>query len=74
QIHPHFIKNLISKNTSISQGDLKLATLIKLNLSNPEISSILGISSESVRKNRYRFRKKLNFTTDESLLEFISEL
>jgi len=74
QIHPHFIKNLMSKNTSISQGDLKLATLIKLNLSNPEISSILGISAESVRKNKYRFRKKINFNDDESLRKFITEL
>ncbi len=74
QIHPHFIKNLVLKNNSISQGDLKLATLIKLNLSNPEISSILGISAESVRKNKYRFRKKLNFTEDESLRKFIAEI
>ena len=73
-IHPNFIKNIVCYNSSISSGELKLASLLRLHLSNPEISSILGISPESVRKNKYRFRKKLQFETDEALQNFISNL
>ncbi|MCD2258826.1 tetratricopeptide repeat protein [Psychroserpens luteolus] len=74
QVHPNFITNLVQHNSSISQGDLKLAALLRLNLSNFEISSILGISPESVRKNKYRIRKKLAFDTDAQLQDFINNI
>ncbi|MDC9722636.1 MAG: tetratricopeptide repeat protein [Urechidicola sp.] len=74
QVHPKFIQNLSKHFPSTSSGDLKMGSMLKLNLSNTEISSIFGISPESVRKNKYRFRKKLNFKTDEALQGFINQL
>ncbi len=74
QVHPKFIQNLSKHFPSTSSGDLKMGSMLKLNLSNAEISSIFGISPESVRKNKYRFRKKLDFKTDETLQDFINQL
>ncbi len=74
QVHPHFISNLVKKHPATSQGDLRLAALLKLNLSNAEIGAILGISIDSVRKNKYRFRKKLDLDTDKALTELITRL
>lgn len=74
QVHPKFIQSLSKHFPATSSGDLKMGAMLKLNLSNAEISSIFGISPESVRKNKYRFRKKLDFKTDETLQDFINQL
>lgn len=74
QVYPKFIHNLSQEYPSTSSGDLRIGSMLKLNLSNYEISSIFGISPESVQKNKYRFRKKLDFITDEDLQDFINKL
>ncbi|MCB0427824.1 MAG: sigma-70 family RNA polymerase sigma factor, partial [Mangrovimonas sp.] len=44
------------------------------NMSTKEIANILNISVEGVKKARYRLRKKLDLTTDDSLHEQIIKL
>jgi DNA-binding CsgD family transcriptional regulator len=51
-----------------------LMSLLKMNLSSKEIANILNISMEGVKKARYRLRKKLNLSTEESLQELVIEL
>ena len=57
---------------ALSQRDLKLCALIKLNFSCKEMAKLLGISVESAHTSRYRLRKKLNLTRDVNLTEFIA--
>ena len=45
--------------------------LLKMNLSSKEIANILNISTEGVKKARYRLRKKLNLSSDDSLQEVV---
>lgn len=71
RIHPGFYDNLIQKNFNLSKAEVRLAMLIKLNLSTFEMAQILGISEDSVRKTNLRLRKKLDIETPEQLLEFI---
>ena len=73
-LHPSFIENISMEISKISAGEIKLCCLLKLNLSNFEVASILGISSESVRKNKYRLRQKHSFETDESFQRYIASL
>ena len=58
----------------VSTNDLRLMSLLKMNLSSKEIANILNISIEGVKKARYRLRKKLNLNTEESLQELVIEL
>ena len=74
QVHPDFIRKIQQSNKSITPGEIKLAALLRLNLSNAEMSSVLGISLESVRKSKYRFRKKLALSTDKELQSFINTI
>ena len=73
QLYPNFISKM-NECTSFSNSEIKTATLIKLNLSNSEISSILGISPESVRKSKYRLRQKLNLESNNDLTSFILKI
>ncbi len=72
-INQNFYKNLKTKFPELSQKDLKVCALIKLNFSSKDMASLLGISVESVHTSRYRLRKKLNLERSENLSEFIDE-
>lgn len=74
QINQSFYQNLNNKFPSLGQTDLKICALIKLNFSSKEMSSLLGISIESVHTSRYRLRKKLGLERNESLTEFINSI
>lgn len=73
-LNKNFYIRLKEAYPEISQNDLKLCALIKLNLSIKEMAGILNISPDSVKTARYRLRKKLQLSSEENLSEFISKL
>lgn len=72
-INQNFYKNLKTDFPDLSQKDLKVCALIKLNFSSKDMASLLGISVESVHTSRYRLRKKLNLERAENLSDFIGQ-
>ncbi|MGB5236435.1 MAG: LuxR C-terminal-related transcriptional regulator, partial [Flavobacteriaceae bacterium] len=58
----------------ITKNELRLMALLKMNLSSKEIATILNISSEGIKKARYRLRKKLDISSEESLQEMVLSL
>jgi hypothetical protein len=48
----------------LTVAEERLYALEKMNVSTTQIAWMLGISKESVRKARYRLRKKINFSED----------
>lgn len=73
-LHKDFNATIMKKYPEISNNDLRLMSLLKMNLSSKEIAHILNISNEGVKKARYRLRKKMNLATDDSLQEIIIKL
>ncbi|MEO7989433.1 MAG: tetratricopeptide repeat protein [Chryseolinea sp.] len=73
-IYPAFFSKLRYKYPTITVSELRLSALIKLKLSIKEIASMLGISPDSVKTSRYRFKKKLGLTENETVEEFIEVL
>jgi tetratricopeptide (TPR) repeat protein/DNA-binding NarL/FixJ family response regulator len=71
KVHQDFFKKLNQPGKELTPGELKLASLMRMNLSSREIASTLGISQESLRISRYRLRKKLNLEKGESLQQFL---
>lgn len=57
--YPQYYKNLILENPDITESNLRIITLMKLSLSNQEVSSLLGITVDAVKKSKQRLRKKL---------------
>lgn len=74
QVHQHFFIRLHQKYPTLSPAETRLITLIKLNLNIKEISAMLGITPESVRKARQRVRKKLNINETDELEELIRSI
>lgn len=71
QVHKDFNSKVKSSYPEVTPSELRFLSLIKMNLSSKEIASILNISQEGIKKARYRVRKKLGLTADESLENLI---
>jgi tetratricopeptide (TPR) repeat protein len=71
KVHQSFFSTLTTHYPSLSAAELRLLSLIKMNLSSADIATMLGITSDSLRVNRYRVKKKLNLAQGESLTAFI---
>ncbi len=71
KVHQDFFKNIQERSGGLTPAEMKLASLMRLNLSSKEIASSLGISMDSLRISRYRLRKKLNLQKDDSLQQFL---
>jgi tetratricopeptide (TPR) repeat protein len=67
EVHPDFLQNLQTRYTTLSKSEMRLACLLRMNLSSKEISGLLNISHEGIKKARYRLRKKLELDTQDDL-------
>jgi ligand-binding sensor domain-containing protein len=74
EVYPNFFASVRLRFPDITTAELRLAALIKMNLSIKEASYMLGISIESVKKSRYRLKKKLQLQEEDSLEEFVRKL
>jgi hypothetical protein len=75
QVYPDFLKNLHEKYQDLSPAETRLLVLLKLNIKSKEMAYMLGVSIESLRKARYRLRKKLeNLQVDTNLEELLAHL
>ncbi|WP_183559918.1 tetratricopeptide repeat protein [Mucilaginibacter sp. SP1R1] len=74
QVHQRFFDKLKQHTNDLTSTDIRLISLLKVNLDSKDIASLLGISSDSLRVARYRLRKKLNIQQGENLSTFIQAL
>ena len=70
-IHPRFYENLNKICPSLTANDLKLASMLRMNLSSKEIASLTLRSLDSIHIARYRLRKKLDVEDDSHLVNFL---
>jgi tetratricopeptide (TPR) repeat protein len=72
--HPGFMPQLKSIAPDITTAEIRLAALIKLNLGNKHIASMLGIGTDAVRKTKSRLRQRLQVTQEDGLEDFIKTI
>jgi DNA-binding CsgD family transcriptional regulator len=58
----------------LSATEIKIAALLKLNLTTKEIAAITFKSDGGIKITRYRLRKKLALTSDENLVPFLMKI
>jgi tetratricopeptide (TPR) repeat protein len=73
-IHKSFFKRLKDKCPGVTQHDMQLCSYVKLNLNTKEIARLMNITPESVNTHRYRLRKKLELSAEETLDDFVHQL
>ena len=70
-VHNNFDVKLKSDFPDVSESEIRLAALLKMNLSTKEIASLLHVLPDSVLKSKYRLKKKLGLGKESDLLEFL---
>lgn len=73
-VHHNFFRALKERWPELTNSDLKLCALLKLNMNMKEAARVLGISPESVKTARYRLRKKFELSQDDNLVDFVLNL
>lgn len=58
----------------LTQNDLRLIGMLQLGMTPQEIRTLLNITPDSLKKSRYRLRKKLGLSTEQNLEEFFKSL
>lgn len=74
KLNPGFFDFFHDRFPEITAAEIRLAALIKLNLSNIEMARTLAISPDSVRKTNLRLRKKLNIESADDLTRFVKAI
>lgn len=74
KVNNGFFSQLNARFPDLTGNDLRLCSLIKLNLENKQMASILGISPESIKVSRHRLRKRLGLDSDQNLSAFLTSL
>lgn len=71
QVHSDFFTHLKDSFPGLSSAELKLCSLLRMNMNIKEMANIMAISPDSVKTARYRLRKKLDLSPDQSLNDFL---
>ncbi|SEW53948.1 tetratricopeptide repeat protein [Chitinophaga arvensicola] len=74
QVHQVFFDKLNALYSDLTNNDIKLLALHKMNMDSKDMATILGISPDSLRVARYRLRKKLNIAEGDTLNTFVQGL
>lgn len=74
EVHQDFFVQLQSQHPGLTPAETRLCALLKLNLSSKDISTIMGISTDSLRIARYRLRKKLQLPKEVKLNNFVTNI
>ena len=74
KVHHEFLGNLSARYPELTRMELKIAALLKLNMSTKEIADLLSLSERNIRNHRYRLRKKLGLAEQVNLTTFLASL
>ena len=72
EVHKDFFNKLKAKHPALTKTELKFCAYLRIHLSSSQISSVLNVTNEGIKKNRYRIRKKLDLSPKDSLEDYIS--
>ena len=70
-VHQGFLDTLVNRYGTFSKSEIRLVSLLKMNLSSKDIADTLNISDEGIKKARYRLRKKLALESEDDLQGFL---
>jgi DNA-binding CsgD family transcriptional regulator len=69
QVYQGFFTRLKEKLPDLTQAEIRLVCLSKLKLDTKQMAGILGVSTDTIKKTRYRLRKKLGLSGEDNIEE-----
>ena len=69
-----FIEKLSKKYPALTRVELKICSMIKINLSTKEIANLLFLSGRTVENHKYRIGKKIRLKSDINLVTYLNSI
>lgn len=73
-IYPHFFDRIGESNVTITEAEIRILVLMRLNLKSKDMANILGISPQSVRVCKMRLKKKLLTQHHETVEDYLQHI
>jgi tetratricopeptide (TPR) repeat protein/DNA-binding CsgD family transcriptional regulator len=73
-VFPNFVKALSEKYPRLTPAELRVASLLKMNMATKEIARLLSVSTRNVESHRYSIRKKIKLRASHNLSSFLAGL
>lgn len=70
-VHNNFLSRLKERYPDLTSSELKLAAYIRMDLITKEVAPLFNLSERGMESARYRLRKKLGLSREESLSKFL---
>lgn len=71
KVYPDFFERLKETYPALTQNELRICSLIKLNLGLLDMANVLHITTEGARKARYRLYKKMELNSEQELTDLL---
>ena len=71
ELNPNFLKKFLIVHPDITPSEIRLITLLRLNMSSKEIAAFIHQEESSIRVSRSRLRKKLGISEQENLVGYL---
>jgi ligand-binding sensor domain-containing protein/DNA-binding CsgD family transcriptional regulator len=72
QVNQDFAQAILEKHPQLTPNDLRMCSLMRINLNTKEIASLLNISTRGVEKSRSRLKKRLELSREDDLVKYIT--
>jgi tetratricopeptide (TPR) repeat protein/DNA-binding CsgD family transcriptional regulator len=72
--HPEFTKKLLTKHPELSPTELRICSLVRMNLKSEDIARLLCLSERTVEDHRTNVRKKMKLKRAEDLMSYLVKL
>ncbi len=69
-----YLERLLKKHPDLTNGERKMATLLRVNLSTKEIALLLGVNTNSVNMGKYRLKKSLELDKNADLSDYLQSI
>lgn len=74
KVHPDFFTRLKARYPALTEGELRFCAYIRTGIENKLIAQMLSLQPDSIKKTRYRIRKKLELEQGYSLEDFLRNI
>lgn len=72
KVHDGFFIKLRSNYPYLTDTDMRLLALVKLDMNNREMANMLGITIEGIKKSKQRLRKKMQLPADTDIEQVVT--
>ncbi|MBL7121141.1 MAG: hypothetical protein ISS12_04035 [Candidatus Marinimicrobia bacterium] len=73
QVHSGFYEELRTSHPDLSESELKVCALLRLNLVTKDVAKVMNIQTASINIYRHRIRKKINLQSEENLTTYLAQ-